>query len=185
MAVNPLSNRFAATGLRGGPKPKRLSRGLTVWLTALWMLMFASFTWLSFLSGVLVAVAVQLIFPLPRARNRVKPQLFATVWLAVRFVADMVRAAVHIAIVVATGRKFRCSIVRVDLNSREEIVLAIVAAMTNLVPGTIVVSIDRAHSRMYLHVFDLAWHGGVDAVRQAGIEQEQRVLKALGWEGQP
>lgn len=166
-------------------KSALLSVGLSVWLTVLWVLMFAPATWLTVISGALVAVVVQLAFPLPRARRRVKLRPLASVVLAVRFVSDLVRAALHIAMVVATGRSYRCSIVRVDLQSKEEIVLAIVAAMTNLVPGTIVVSIDRAHRYMYLHVFDLDWHGGTEAVRRAGIEQEERVLKALGWEGKP
>lgn len=164
------------------PKNKRLSATLTVWLTMLWILMFAPPSWLTAVSGVVVAVAVQLLFPLPRSPRRVKFRPWAGAVLLAKFLTDLVRAAVHIAVMVTTGRSYQCSIVRVDLHSREEIVLAIVAAMTNLVPGTIVVSIDRTRSYMYLHVFDLAWHGGKEAVRQASIEQEIRVLKALGWE---
>lgn len=177
--------QLAPAGATVPVKSTRLSVGLTAWLTLLWVLMFAPPTPLTVLSGALVAVAVQLAFPLPRARRRVKLRPLASLVLAGKFVYDLVVAAVHMAIVVITGRTYRCSIVRVDLHSKEEIVLAIVAAMTNLVPGTIVVSIDRAHRHMYLHVFDLGWHGGTDAVRQAGIEQEQRVLKALGWEETP
>jgi len=81
--------------------------------------------------------------------------------------------------VVLTGQKYRCSVVRIDLRSRSEIIIAITAAMTNLVPGTIVVEIKRGEGIIYLHVFDIDDQGGHEGVRATTRGQEGRALKAF------
>ena len=89
------------------------------------------------------------------------------------------KAAVHVASVVVTGRDYECGVVRIDLRSSADITMAVTAAMINLVPGTIVVELKRREGIIYLHVFDLEAQGGVEGVRAASLAQEERVLKAL------
>lgn len=157
----------------------RFSVLITAWLTGFWMLLFAQMNFLTVTSGLIVALVVQLLFPLPHsgAIRRLHPGAFAE--LCVRFGWDMVRAAIHVATVVITGRNYRCAIVRVPLREADEYTIAIVAAMTNLVPGTIVTHIDRSHAYLYLHVFDIAWQGGAQGVIHSTLAQEERVLRAL------
>ena len=50
---------------RHTPLGKRLSIAMTLWLTIIWCLIFGHFDWLTIISGVLVALAVQVAFPLP------------------------------------------------------------------------------------------------------------------------
>lgn len=158
---------------------KRLSLSMTLWLLVLWTLLFASFDPLVLLSGLLVALFIQLIFPLPRSRFFANFRLRQGLILAGVFLVDMVKAAVHVASVVVTGRDYECGVVRIDLRSSADITMAVTAAMINLVPGTIVVELKRREGVIYLHVFDLEAQGGVEGVRAASLAQEERVLKAL------
>lgn len=159
---------------------RRVSLFVTIWLLIIWLLLFGHLDPLTILGGIIVSFAVQLVFPLPHSGFIRNIHPWHTLILAIRFLWDMVRAAMHVAIVVVTGRRYRCSIVRIPLRSDDEIIVAIVAAMTNLVPGTIVVSIDRDRSIIYLHVFDIDAQGGPEGVRATTQGQELRVLRAFG-----
>lgn len=158
----------------------RFSVFLSIWLFAVWLFLFHQITWLTVLSGIVVSVAVQAVFPLPRSGffKRVRP--WPTIVLIARFLWDMMLSAIMVATVVLTGRAYRCSIVKVDLRSGRDIVLAIVAAMTNLVPGTVVVSLDQENSNLYLHVFDIDAQGGPEGINEMTRGQEERVIRALG-----
>ncbi|MDO5719684.1 MAG: Na+/H+ antiporter subunit E [Actinomycetaceae bacterium] len=162
---------------RGG---RRISLFVTTWLFAIWLLLFANLNALTIIGGIIVALGVQLLFPLPHSGFIRNIHPWHTTILALRFLWDMVLAAVHVAVIVVTGRSYRCSLVRIPLRSDDEIIVAIVVAMTNLVPGTIVVSIDRDKSIIYLHVFDIDAQGGPDGVRATTRGQELRVLRAFG-----
>ncbi|MDO5034996.1 MAG: Na+/H+ antiporter subunit E [Actinomycetaceae bacterium] len=157
----------------------RFSWFMTLWLILVWILIFGKITPLVVLSGVLVALAVELIFPLPHTGFFANVRIHHAIVLGIVFVKDMIVAALHVAKVVLTGQKYRCGVVRVDLRNRSELTIAITAAMINLVPGTIVVEMRRVEGTLYLHVFDIDNQGGVEGVRAASLAQEARVLKAI------
>lgn len=160
-------------------KRQRFSWFMTIWLMVIWLLLFGDVTPLIVLGGIIVVLAVQFLFPLPHTgffRN-VRP--WHTTVLVARFLWDMVLAATHVAKVVVTGQEYRCSVVRINLRSRSEIIIAITAAMTNLVPGTIVVDIKRIEGIFYLHVFDIDNQGGHEGVLATTRAQEERALKAF------
>ncbi|MFC6448525.1 Na+/H+ antiporter subunit E [Cellulomonas gelida] len=55
-----------------------------------------------------------------------------------------------------------------------------VAELCSLVPGSLVVEAHRLTGRLYLHVLDVEAAGGIEAARQAVLDQEERVLRAFG-----
>ncbi|MDO5729864.1 MAG: Na+/H+ antiporter subunit E [Actinomycetaceae bacterium] len=166
--------------MRKNRSGRRISLFVTIWLLVIWLLLFGQIDALTVIGGLLVSFTVQLVFPLPHSGFIRNIHPWHTIILATRFLWDMVRAAIHVAVIVITGRRYRCSIVRIPLRCDDEIIVAIVAAMTNLVPGTIVVSIDRDRSIIYLHVFDIDAQGGPEGVRATTQGQELRVLRAFG-----
>lgn len=152
---------------------------LTLWLLLVWVMVFGSLDPLVLIGGVVVAVGVQWAFPLPRVQGRWTLHPRATLVLVGRFVADLVRAGLEVSWVVVSGRKVDNAILRVDLRSADPVHLTIVSAMTSLVPGSIVVRVDRLIGRIYIHVLDVEGQGGIEAVRQSVLDQEERVLRAL------
>ena len=159
---------------------RRTSPGLTLWLVVLWMMLFADLSWLTVLSGFLVALAVQWAFPLPRTGSSWHIRWGSLVVLLVRFVVDVIRAGVQVSWLVLSGRPTHSAILRVHLRSSDPVHLTAISAMTSLVPGTIVVRVDRLTATLYLHVLDIDAQGGPDAVREAVLDQEKRILYAIG-----
>ncbi len=175
-----------ATPWRGNTVPRsrrgrdRLSWGLTAWLAALWVMVFGHLTWVTLFSGILVALAVQWFFPLPHTSSTWHVRPFALIALVVRFIWDVIRAGLQVSWVVLSGRHVRSAILRVNLHSADPVHLTAISAMTSLVPGTIVVRVDRLAGTVYLHVLDVDSQGGLEAVRSSVLSQERRILAAIG-----
>ncbi len=174
--------RAAASGWTGNsvtPGRDRISVGLTIWLALLWVLLFGTPTWLTVLGGILVSLAVQWFFPLPHVSRHWHVRVVPVVVLMVRFSIDLVVAGLQVSRIVLTGERPHTAIIRVDLRSADPVHLTIVSAMTSLVPGTIVVKVDRLAGSLYLHVLDLDRQGGPEGVRAAALGQEERILLAI------
>lgn len=157
----------------------RISRSLTLWLVVLWLMVFGSVSWIHVISGILVALVVQVAFPLPHTSRHREIHPLAVLRLLGRFLWDLVRAGFQVAWIILRGRSVRNAIVRVDLHSSDPVHMTVVAAMNTLIPGTVVVRIDRLSASLYLHVLDVDGQGGPDAVRAEVRAQEERVLRAV------
>ena len=166
-----------------GDRPRgrwgRVSRSLTVWLVVLWLMVFGSLSWIHLISGVLVALLVQVAFPLPHMSRHREVHPLAVGRLLGRFLWDLVRAGFQVAWVILRGAPVRNAILRVDLRSSDPVHMTLVAAMNTLIPGTVVVRIDRLSASLYLHVLDVDGQGGPDAMRAEVHAQEDRVLRAV------
>lgn len=158
---------------------ERVSFSMTAWLTILWIVVFRELSILIILSGLVVAVGVQWIFPMPRVGTQWRIRFLPLLRLIVRFLWDAAVSGVQVAWIVLSGKHVKTGIVRVDVHSCDPVHMTILSALTSLVPGTIVVNIDKTQGRMYLHVLDLDAAGGRQGVREATKKQEERILRAV------
>lgn len=157
----------------------RLDPLFTVALVIAWMAVFGHLSWVTFLGGLLVSILVQVLFPLPHQRGtwRIRPLRF--LYLVVRFIWDLIAAGIHVGILVLFPRPHENAILRCETRTSNPVYLTILAAMVSLVPGTIVVEVDRKRRRMYLHCLDVAGQGGIDGIKRATAAQEERILWAV------
>lgn len=158
----------------------RVSLSMTAWLLLVWVAVFSSLAPLTLLSGLVLALAVQLILPMPSHRGVWHLRIWPTVVLVTRFIWDLVVAGVQVSWLVISGRDHPDGIVECRMRSNNPIYATIVAAMTSMIPGTIVIQIDLTKQVMYLHCLNLPIQGGADGIRQATAAQEERVLLAFG-----
>lgn len=166
------------------PRPARWRslHGVTiVWLTVVWAALWGSLSAVTLVGGVLVAVAVSLVFPLPPVRMglRVRPHRLA--WLVLHFLGDVVVASVHVAwTTLQLHRHPRNAVIEVDLRTSSDFVLTVVAEMVSLVPGSLVVEARRSTHTLFLHVLDARDQAGVDRMRRQVDRLERRVVLAFG-----
>ncbi len=150
------------------------------WLTAVSWVLWGSYTALSLVGGLLVAVLVCVVLPLPPLRLGVRVRPVGFVVLVARFLVDVLVASVQVArITLVPPRPLRNALVGVRLVSESDIVLTAVAEMVTLVPGTVVVEAHRASHTLYLHAIDVQDERAIEAVRARVLEQERRVLRAV------
>ncbi|TWH68967.1 multisubunit sodium/proton antiporter, MrpE subunit (TC 2.A.63.1) [Micromonospora olivasterospora] len=151
------------------------------WLALIWNLLWGRFSWGNVLAGLLVAAAVLTFFPLPPVTfgGRVRP--WALLALAGRFVVELVGASVHVAwIAVRPGYRPRGAIIAVPLRVRTDLNLALTAEAVSLVPGTLILEVDRERGLLYVHVLDVRGPRDLTDSRDRVLATEARIVRAVG-----
>ncbi|MET7749555.1 Na+/H+ antiporter subunit E [Micromonospora sp. NPDC005367] len=178
------------TGGTGAQPPGRLRGRVATWrdqavafgwLVLIWNLLWGEFTWGNLLAGLLVAAAVLVFYPLPPVTfgGRLRPR--ALLVLTGRFVAELVVASVRVArIAVLPGFRPRSAIIAVPLRVRSDLNLALTAELVSLVPGTLILEVDRESAVLYLHVLDVRRPQDLADNRARVREIERRIVRTIG-----
>lgn len=152
-----------------------------VTLVLLWMLLWGTVSWLSFVSGIVTALVVTRLFYLPPVElsGRFNPFWFL-VFLG-RFAFDLVVASFQVAFQAIGPRGVtRTSVVAVDLVTRSDFVMTLTAIVISLIPGSVVVEVDRHESILYLHAINVSTDDDVTALRLRVLSVERSLVRALG-----
>jgi multicomponent Na+:H+ antiporter subunit E len=137
-------------------RSKLLRIWVVCWLVLVWILLWGTFSAANILSGLLVALVIILLLPLPAVpvEGRVHPlsllRLIATV--AYYLVLSSVQVA-YLAI--KPGPPPLSAVLRAHLAVKSDLVLALAVNIFNLIPGSIVLEIDQNRRMLYMHVIDV------------------------------
>ncbi|WP_250445619.1 Na+/H+ antiporter subunit E [Actinotalea sp. C106] len=164
--------------------PRRRSFGInlvmTVWLAVIWVLVWGDLSIANVLSGLVLAVLVTRLMPLPAVDFHGRVHLPSVAYLAYRFVIDLVVASTQVAYqAFRVGRTPRSAVLAVHLRSHSDLYLTLTAELCSLVPGSIVVEAHRVSGVLYIHVLDVDIAGGVEAARRHVLDTEARILRAF------
>ena len=150
-------------------------------LVLLWIVLWGSFSWLNLVSGIIVAVLVTRLFYLPPVELSGRFNLWYALVFLVHFFADVVVASFQVAYqALQPGPVPRSSIIGIQLRTRSDLIMTLDAIAMSLVPGSLVVEVDRARSILYLHTFDTETQDDVEAMREKVLVVEARIARMLG-----
>lgn len=152
---------------------------IVVWLTVIWVMMWSDVTLANVVGGLIVAVVVTTVLPLPPVPFKARIHPIGFVVLVARFARDVVVASFQVAVIALRQRHPRGAVIRVRLRSHSDVILTATAELCSLVPGSIVVEAHRRTGTLYLHILDVDMSGGLEAAHQAVLDQEVRVLRAI------
>lgn len=151
------------------------------WLVVLWMLLWAQFTLLSFVTGLVVAIFVTRVFRLPTVELSGRVNLWYAAILAVRFLFAVVLGALAVARQVLDFRRQPgTAIIAVPLRYSDDLMMTHVAVASSLIPGSLVVEADRDRRILYLHVIGVRTLADVEKQREGVLRWEERIVRALG-----
>jgi multicomponent Na+:H+ antiporter subunit E len=152
-----------------------------LWLIALWMLLWGQFTVIAFLTGVIAAVFVTRVYRLPPVELSGRVHLWHGLIFLVAFAAALVRGSLTVAWQVLNPRRYPgTAIIAVPLRMDDELILAHTAITASLIPGSLIVEIDRDRRILYLHVLGVDSDEDVDAQRRSVQNWERRIVRAVG-----
>lgn len=156
-------------------------RGLAaLGLTIIWVLLWGSFTPLTMVGGVLVAVVVLTVFPLPVVEYAGRVHPIGVLRFAGRFTVDLVVASVQVAaLAFRFGHVPRSAIIAVKLRAPSDLGLTLTAEALSLVPGSLIVEADREKGVLYVHVLNVDKEAA-DSFRQNVLDLETRIIHAFG-----
>jgi multicomponent Na+:H+ antiporter subunit E len=177
MSERTISERTIGTG-----RTRWRDRAITVAvLLAVWMLLWGVFSWANLISGLLVAVVVLTVFPLPPVTFAGRPRPLGLLRFGLRFVVDLVRASAQLSwLAFRFGHHPRSAIIRVPLRVRSDLILTLTGEAVSLVPGSLIVDTDQACTTLYIHVIGVSDRAEVERFRRAVYEVEARIVRAIG-----
>lgn len=159
----------------------RVQLPFLAWLVVLWMLLWAQFTVLSFLTGLIVAVFVTRVFRLPTVALSGRINLWYAALFVVQFLFAVVRGALWVTVQVFDFRRQPgAAIIAVPLRYADDLVMTHVAITASLIPGSLVVEADRDRRVLYLHVIGVRGAADVETQRAGVLRWERRIVRALG-----
>lgn len=151
-----------------------------LWLSVLWMAAWSDFSLGMFVFGLLVGALVLVVFPLPLLATTVVVRPLPLVRLLAVFLVDLVRASAQVAwLAVRPAPISQGAVVRVPLRGKHELLQAITAELVGLVPGTVVIELDRDGGWLDLHVLDLSDDEHARQTVHEVWHQEHRVRAAF------
>jgi multicomponent Na+:H+ antiporter subunit E len=148
------------------------------WLTMVWVMLWGTVSAANIVSGLAVAVMITLLLPLPvvPVHGRVHPLSLARLVVTVGWY--LVLSSVQVAwLAIKPGPPPKSAVLRARLAVKSDLVLALAVHAINLIPGTIVLEIDRDRRTIYVHALDVASVRAVDRFDHE-IELVQRLLVA-------
>lgn len=152
-----------------------------LWLTLVWVLLWGSLTPGDVVNGLLLAVLVQLVLPLPDVTFGGRVRLSGLGRFVLRFSTDLVVSSVQVSWqAVRPGPQDVSAVVAVQLRSDSELVMTLTAESLTLVPGSIVLELDSTSRTLYAHVLSAPDDAAVQAFSDRVLDLEARIIRALG-----
>ncbi|MEU2349744.1 Na+/H+ antiporter subunit E [Modestobacter sp. NPDC049651] len=151
------------------------------WPVAIWMLLWGTWSWANLLSGLLVALLVMTVLPLPPVVGGTRVRPLAAQRFLGHFVTDLVGSAAQVAwVAVRPGGPPRGAILRVRLRTDSDLLQTMVAEATALVPGSLVIDLDRERSTLWVHLLHVRDEDDLARQRAAVLTTEERLVDAFG-----
>ena len=154
---------------------------MIVGLTFIWVALWQDFTLGTIVLGVIFSSLVMFALPLP-------PVPFAdrfNIWHSITFVLFFLRkitvATWEVGYKAATpGPEVINSVVAVKLRTQDDLLLTLVGHVYALIPGSLVIDVDRPTSTLFLHVIDIPGDEAAEDFRADSLDIEARMIRAFG-----
>lgn len=130
--------------------------GVVLWLAVVYTLLWGTLTLGNLVAGLLIGIVIVLVLPLPAmpVTGRFNPIAFAELVAVSTYYA--LQSSLQVAwLGIRPGSQPVSGVLRVRLDIQSELVLALCVDLLNLIPGTMVLEIDRDRRVVYVHVLDV------------------------------
>lgn len=169
---------MSATATSRRVRPRLVEVG---WLTLVWVLLWGTFTPLSIVGGVLVAVAVIGAFRFPPAEAHLPFRPLTLLGLVGYLIYDMVVSGAEVSWqTLRHGPAARGAVFAVPLLTGSDRVAAVIANALSLSPGAMALQIDHAHGLWFVYSLGPRDAAGVERSRRRALDMQRRVIAALG-----
>jgi len=151
-----------------------------VWLTLVWLLLWGTVSVANVLSGLVVALGITLLLPLPSVPVQGRLHPLSLLWLALHVAWWLAQSSIQVAwLAIRPGKPPLSAVLRGHLALKSDLVLALAVNIMNLTPGTIVLEIDQARRLVYVHVLDVGSKRSVERFYRQLVQLERLMIAAF------
>ena len=154
---------------------------LLVWLVIVWGALWQDFSPGNLLFGAILAVAVARMFYLPPVDLSGRFNILNAVPFALGFLIKVVAASFQVMyLAVVRGPAVTNAVVAVPLRSHEDLMVTATGHVISLIPGSLVVEVDRSTSTLYLHGLNVSTPDDVEKLRREVRDIEAGLIRIMG-----
>ncbi|MFI5780975.1 Na+/H+ antiporter subunit E [Nocardia sp. NPDC051570] len=154
--------------------------GVLLWLAIVYTALWGEVTVANVLAGLAIGALVMLALPLPRVpiHGRVHPLSLLELTAVSGYYA--LESSLQIAwFAVRPAGAPVSGVLRVRLEIRSDLVLVLCADLLNLIPGTMVLELDRQSHTVWVHVLDVGSEAAVDKFYRTTRRLEQLLIRSF------
>lgn len=154
---------------------------LLVGLTLVWASLWQDFSISVLVAGVLFSLLVLWFYRLPPIRFADRINLWYVLVFSLNFLGRITVASIGVAWdAIAKGPRIHNSVVAVELRSRDDLIVTLTGHALALVPGSLVIDVDRPSSTLFLHCLDVKNDEDVEDFRRRSLRAESEIIRAIG-----
>ncbi len=154
---------------------------LLVWLVLVWGALWGDFRAGNLVFGALLALLVTWVLYLPPVQlsGRFNPVHFAL--FTATFVWQVAKASFEVLLVaLLVGPRTRNAVVGVQLRTRSDLLLTATGHTMTLIPGSLVIEVDRANGTLYFHALNVRTPEQAEDFRRAVLRIEAAWIRIMG-----
>ena len=149
-------------------------------LALLWVLLWGTWSWANVLGGVAVALVVTWVLPLPPVLEHARLRPWPVAVLLTLFIRDLMVSSAQVSWLAVRPSPPRAAIVGVQLRTDSDLLLTLVTQTLNLLPGSLVLDVDRTSKSLLMHVLVVRDDAEVERHRADALLVEERITRAFG-----
>ncbi|MFF8959189.1 Na+/H+ antiporter subunit E [Streptomyces sp. NPDC014894] len=163
-----------------GRRRRVLDLPLIAWLTVIWVLLWGTVSWANIVNGLVVAVVLCLVFPLPSVDLRLRLHPLGIARLVAHLLWDMYTSGVKVARPMFDSRPDRAAVLAIPLRCRTDLMLTATAIAVSNVPDGSVVEVRRSNATLFVHILEADHPGAADRARRSVWRMEELTVRAFG-----
>ena len=154
---------------------------LLIWLVLVWGALWQDFSPGNLLFGAIIAVAVTQVFYLPPVELSGRFNLLRALVFMLWFIKQVTVASFQVLLwAITKGPRIRNAVIAVPLRSPSDLLMTAVGHVLSLIPGSLVVEVDRGSATLYVHAMNVPAAANVAAVRHGIQEIEAKLIGVMG-----
>ncbi|MDT0119712.1 Na+/H+ antiporter subunit E [Kocuria marina subsp. indica] len=154
---------------------------LILWLVVVWGALWGDWSVGNLVFGLILAVLVTRTLTLPPVRLSGRFNVLHFALFVVTFIWQVARASIHVfGVALMQGPKVHNAVLRVKLRQNNDLLMTAVGHTMALIPGSLVVEVDRGNGILYFHVLDVSTPGEAESFRESALNIEAAWIKIMG-----
>lgn len=154
---------------------------LLVWLVVVWGALWQDFSVGNLAFGALIAVGVSQALYLPPVELSGRFNVLRAVGLLFWFLKQVTVASFQVLYwAIARGPRIRNAVIAVPLRSPSDLLMTAVGHVLSLIPGSLVVEVDRGTATLYVHAMNAPTPESVERIRGDIQDIEARLIQVMG-----
>lgn len=162
-------------------RSRRSQWPMVLGLTFIWVALWQDLSPPTIVLGLIFSVAVMLVLPMPPVPFADRFNLYHAFTFGLYFLWKITAATWDVAAKsIKPGPKVVNSVVAVKLRTQDDLLLTLVGHVYALIPGSLVIDVDRPTSTLFLHVIDVPDEAAAEAFRVDSLDIEARMIRGFG-----